>query len=88
MTLMILEDSCQTGSPSDYMILVMRKSVFGGSNQVRHESGCTAIEDGKRLETSDLENRGISIGYHADQSCTFVFAQAISRFFHGVAHIK
>ena len=29
-----------------YMSLVMRKSVFGVSDQFRHKPGCTAIEDG------------------------------------------
>ena len=28
------------------MSLVMRKPVFGGSDQVRHKRGCTATEDG------------------------------------------
>ena len=29
------------------------------SDQVRHKPGCTATEDGKRLEISDLGRRGI-----------------------------
>ena len=29
------------------------------SNLVRHKPGCLATEDGWRLETSDLESRGI-----------------------------
>ena len=29
------------------------------SDLVRHKPGCTATEDGKRLENSDLESRGI-----------------------------
>ena len=37
----------------------MRKSVFGVSDQDRHEPGCTAAEDGQRLEISDLSSRGI-----------------------------
>ena len=39
--------------------LVVRKPVFGVSNQVTHKSGCTATQDGKRLEISYLGNRGI-----------------------------
>ena len=40
--------------------LVVRKPVFGVSDQVRHKSGCfTATEDGYRLEISDLDSRGI-----------------------------
>ena len=35
------------------------KQVFGVSDQVRRKPGCTATEDGKRLEISDLESRGI-----------------------------
>ena len=41
------------------MSLVVRKPVFGVSNQVPHKSGCTATGDDKRLEISDLESRGI-----------------------------
>ena len=37
----------------------MRKPVFGVSDQVRHNPGCTATEDGYRLEISDLESRVI-----------------------------
>ena len=37
----------------------VRKPVFGVSDQVRHKPGCTATEDGWRLEISDLESRGI-----------------------------
>ena len=29
------------------------------SDLVRHKPGCTATEDGQRLELSDLERRGI-----------------------------
>ena len=29
------------------------------SDRVRHKPGCTATEDGLRLEISDLESRGI-----------------------------
>ena len=38
---------------------VMRKPVFGVSVEVRLEPGCTATEDGYRLEVSDLGSRGI-----------------------------
>ena len=41
------------------MILVLRKPVFGVSDQVRHKSGCIATEDGYMLEISDLGSRGI-----------------------------
>ena len=37
----------------------MRRPVFGVSDQVLHKPGCTATEDGQRLEISDLGNRGI-----------------------------
>ena len=36
------------------MSLIMRKAVFGVSDQV-----CTATEDGLRLETSDIEIKRI-----------------------------
>ena len=41
------------------MSLVVRKPVFGVSDQVRHKPGCTTTEDDKRLEISDLGSRGI-----------------------------
>ena len=37
----------------------VRKPVFGVSDQVRYKPGCTATEDGQRLEISDLGSRGI-----------------------------
>ena len=42
-----------------HMSLVPRKPVFGVSDQVPHKPGCTATEDGYRLEISDLGRRGI-----------------------------
>ena len=39
--------------------LVVRKPVFGVSEQVRHKPGCTATKDDYRLKISDLESRGI-----------------------------
>ena len=41
------------------MSLVVRKPVFGYSDQVRHKPGCTTTEDCWRLETLDLGSRGI-----------------------------
>ena len=38
---------------------VMRKPVFGVSDQDRHKLVCAVTEDGYRLEISDLESRGI-----------------------------
>ena len=32
------------------MSLVVRKPVFGVSDQVRHKAGCTATEDGQMLD--------------------------------------
>ena len=53
----------EDGFPHDMahaeMSLVMRKTVFGVSDQVPHKPGCTATEDGLRLEISDLKSRGI-----------------------------
>ena len=39
----------------------MRKPVFGVPDQVRHRPGCTATEDGEKLEISDFINRGIVV---------------------------
>ena len=41
------------------MSLVVRKPVFGVSDQVPHKPGCTATKDGQRLEILDLGSRGI-----------------------------
>ena len=41
-----------------YMGLVVRKPVFGVSDQVPHKPGCTDIDD-ERLEISDSGSRGI-----------------------------
>ena len=44
-----------------HMRHVMRKPIFGDYDQVQHKAGCTAIEDGWRLEISELGTRGIVI---------------------------
>ena len=41
------------------MSLVVRKTVFRVSDQVKHKPDCTAKEDGYRLEISYLGSRGI-----------------------------
>ena len=41
------------------MSLVVRKGVFGVSNQVTHKAGCATTGDGWMLEISDFESRGI-----------------------------
>ena len=46
------------------MSLVVRKPVFGVSDQDRHKPGCTATEDGLRLEISYLGRRGIVLSVH------------------------
>ena len=78
---------------------VMRKSVFGVSDQVRHKPGCTATEDGLRLEISDLGKIGIVLSLQQKKAlisftvtvqmiCAFVFAHAKNRLSHDAAHIK
>ena len=44
---------------SFHMSLVVRKPVFGVSDQVRHLPGCAATE--MRLEISDLGSTGIAL---------------------------
>ena len=44
---------------SYYKSLVVRKPVCRVSDHVPHKPGCTATEDGKRLEISDVGSRGI-----------------------------
>ena len=68
------------------MSLVVRKRVFGVSDQVRHKRGCTATKDDYRLEISDPERRGIftirvaktkaliSFAATTKLICVFVFA--------------
>ena len=36
------------------------KTDFGVSDQVRYKKGCTVTENDKRLEISDLDERGLS----------------------------
>ena len=80
-----------------YMNLVVRKLVFGVSDQVRHKRGCAATEDRYRLEISDLERDCtiyvaktkalISFAVTEKLICVFVFAYAKSRFSHDVTQI-
>ena len=41
----------------DMQMRHMRKPVFGVLRQMRHNPGCSATKDGKRLEISDLGSR-------------------------------
>ena len=79
------------------MSIVVRKPVFGVSDQVRHKPGCTATEDGYRLEILVLDRRGIALsvwrkqgadqlrGYReADLRLCFL----ICRFSHNAARIS
>ena len=49
-----------------YMSRIERKPVFGVSNQVRHKLGCTATEDGQRLEI---------FGFRKQRDCTIYVAK-------------
>ena len=49
------------------MSLVMRKPVFGVSDQVGHKQGCTTAEDGKKFEISDLGSIGIVLSMKRTQ---------------------
>ena len=50
-----------------YLSCIMRKTVLRISDQVRHKLGCTAIEDGQRLEISDSRRRGIVLSMQRKQ---------------------
>ena len=55
----------------------MRKPVFGVSVQVQNKPGCTATENGKKLEILDLESRRIVLCSEkkgADQLCNYCTA--------------
>ena len=41
-----MQDLNASGPEIDHRSLVVRKPVFGVSDQVRHKPGCTATEDG------------------------------------------
>ena len=61
-----VHDQCRLISASvvhcgDSMSHDVRKPVFGVFDQVRHKPGCTATEDGWKLQISDLERRGIVV---------------------------
>ena len=43
------------------MSLVLRKPIFGVSDQGQHKRDSTATKDGKRLEILDLGSRGIEL---------------------------
>ena len=49
------------------MSLVMRKQVFGVSDQVRHKLDWAVTEYGKRQKISDLESRGIVLSVYRKQ---------------------
>ena len=81
----------------------MRKPVFPVSDQVQYKPGCTTIEDGYRLEISDLKStcRGIVLSniyvvktkaliscmVTAQLICVFVFEYAKSRLSHDAVQI-
>ena len=71
----------------------MRKPVYGVSDQVRHNPGCTAIEDGWRLEISEYypysENKGADQlrGYH-ETDLRLCFRISKSRFSHDAADLS
>ena len=75
------------------MSLVVRKLVFGVSDQVQHKPSCTPTEDDLRLEISDLDRRGIALsmwqnkGAYQLRGYLFVFAYTKIRFSHDTAHI-
>ena len=71
-----------------YMSFVSRNPIFGVSDQVRHKPGCTATDNGQRLEISDLGSRVtestiyiaktkvlISCAVTVQLICTFVLAK-------------
>ena len=72
-----------------------RTPVFGLSDQGLHKPGCTATEDGLRLEISDLGRNIlvaktkalISCAVTAQLICVFVFANAKNWFSNDAAHI-
>ena len=77
--------------------LVVRKPVFGVSDQVPHKPGCTATEDGSRLEIRKKRDCTIrvaktkaliSFAVIAKLIAVFVFAYAKSRFSHNEAQMR
>ena len=82
------------------MSLATRKPVFGVCDQVRLKPTCTATETSWRLETLDIEIRGIILSKQwitkalirlrgcAGWSAPLLFAYDKNRFSHGVAQMK
>ena len=74
-----------------------KKTCLFGFDQVSNKHGCTAIDDDKRLETSDIGRRGIVLCSETKALidcmvtvqliCDFVFAHALTRFSHDAAQI-
>ena len=71
------------------------------SDLVQNKPGCTALEDGWRLEISDFESRGIVLSIYVAKTmalisfavtakliCVFVFAYAKCWFSHDAAHMS
>ena len=58
------------------MSRIMRKPVLGICGQVWCKSGCTATEDGKRLEILDLGTKGIALSMWAATWENRIFAYA------------
>ena len=78
------------------MSLVVRKPVFGVSDQVRHKPGCTTTEDGLKFRIKEVEGLYYlcSENIGADQLCGYrtadlglCFCIYKSRFSHDAAHI-
>ena len=58
----------------DYLSLVVRKPVFGVSDQVPHKPGSTTTQDCERLEISYLESRGVVLSMQRKQKALISFA--------------
>ena len=57
------------------------------NNQVLHKQNCTAIEDGKRLEISDLGRTEIILSCHCRAALVFT-SHMQNRFSHDATHLK
>ena len=54
---------------SVYLSHIARKPVFEVAGQFCHKPGCTATEDGEKLEIFDLGSKGIVLFLKQKQRC-------------------
>ena len=95
-----ISKQCRPRSVGSNMRLIMRKPVFGVSDQVRLKPACSATEASQSLEISAIASRGIILSRQrttkalirlhgcAGWSAPLLSAYGIIRFSHDVAYMR